>query len=76
MHDFADVLFSQRDQKKIEDFYKKSQPPTGIKVCYNACTEKGLYAAKDFDSGDEIFRERCLVGLQVCTCSFHEFYID
>ena len=64
MHNFYDV-FSLRNRQKIEDFARRHPPPKGIKLCYNELSGKGLFADRDFEAGEEIFRERCLVGLQV-----------
>ena len=49
----------------MEAYYKKNVPPEGVKVDFRAGSGKGLYAETDFETGDEIFSERCLVGLQV-----------
>ncbi len=65
MHDFTENLFSGRNKDKMEAFYKKNNPPEGVRVDFHACSGKGLYAGSDFEPGDEIFSERCLVGLQV-----------
>jgi hypothetical protein len=65
MHDFIDTLSWGRSKDNMEAYYKRNVPPEGVKVDFRACSGKGLYADNDFEAGDEIFGEKCLVGLQV-----------
>ncbi len=65
MHDFIELLNYGRNRGKIEESCKKIPPPPGVKVCFDDLKGKALFADRDFETGEEIFRERCLVGLQV-----------
>ena len=70
MRNFAELLTLGRSREKIEQSCKKVAPPHGIRVCFDDVKGKALFADRNFETGEEIFCERCLVGLQVFAICF------